>query len=206
MGPGRGRALNVPTLGLWGPRALSGSAPQDSPQDSSLAPRLRGWNARCWIENLLSFHWGGSSSVDAYYELLRQPQTHQGPSLRCSLPVLGGMCPSAPQGHAPPCLQAFALSRPWVSFSRPFAGLPSTSLLMSGPRSVLRSQAVGAPAGCPGTELSLLLPIPEAVHSGIFLCLQAEPEQAQVSVCGWLTFPCHALWPGRAEPCVASRS
>ena len=158
-------------------------------------------------ENLLSFHWGGSSSVDAYYELLRQPQTHQGPSLRCSLPVMGGMCPSAPQGHAPPCLQGLWFPQgPGFPSPALSAGLPSTSLLMSGPRSVLRSRAVGAPAGCPGTELSLLLPIPEAVHSGIFLCLQAEPEQAQVSVCGWLTFPCHALWPGRAEPCVASRS
>ena len=42
LGPGQGHDLNVPTLGLWGPPALTGAAPQDRPPGFILDPRGSG--------------------------------------------------------------------------------------------------------------------------------------------------------------------
>lgn len=86
-----------------------------------------------------------------------------------------GPCQCLWGGHAPqrtevtlPSFQAFALSRPWA------LGLPPAHLPHDFPVWLsfsVEERDCGAPANCAGTELPTLLPIPEVVPSGIFLCL-----------------------------------
>lgn len=88
----------------------------------------------------------------------------------CSLPVPGGggRTPQRPRVTLTPhpYLQAFASQGPWPGLSSPAPPLPAFhTASTAGPPSVLRGS--GWPAW-PGTVLPL--PIPEAAHSGIFLC------------------------------------
>lgn len=85
----------------------------------------------------------------------------------CQCLGVGGDMPlSTQRSHS--LFQAFALSRPWAP------GLPPARLPHGFPvwLSFRAEEPDGvAPAGCAATELPTLLPIPEVVPSGIFLCL-----------------------------------